>query len=93
MSEPTARKRLAQLRKAYEGGVLDADTYRAAVAALTAGSHADLAGAGAIAQGAQARAGFNGGAMPITPSQPVANCQRPLALKHQGCHPPTLQSG
>jgi hypothetical protein len=29
-------RRLAQLRQAYENGILDEDTYRAAVVALTA---------------------------------------------------------
>jgi formylglycine-generating enzyme required for sulfatase activity len=52
MSDERA-KRLAQLRQAYESGILDEDTYRAAVAALgaPAAAQAELPGSGAIAQG------------------------------------------
>jgi hypothetical protein len=70
------------------------ETYQEAAKAYATASgtsyRASLAGDGAMAQGAQSRAGFSGGAMPKTPSQPVANCQRPLALKHRGRHSPTL---
>ncbi len=63
------QKRLAQLRQAYESGILDEDTYRAAVAGVEAeagvaatqtGSgglavdHSTAAGAGGIAVGGKA---------------------------------------
>ena len=51
MSDDRAR-RLAQLQKAYESGILDEDTYQTAVAALEpeAKVEAKLEGSGAIAQ-------------------------------------------
>ena len=62
MSDDPA-KRLAQLRQAYESGLLDEDTYQAAVAALGAGaeSQAVVEGSGAIAQGPGAVAAGAGG--------------------------------
>lgn len=36
MNDDAKRKRLAQLRQAFESGLLDEDTYQAAVAALEA---------------------------------------------------------
>jgi formylglycine-generating enzyme required for sulfatase activity len=56
-------KRLAQLRQAYESGILDEDTYRAALAALDvpAAAQAELTGSGAVAQGAGAVAAGAGG--------------------------------
>ncbi|GAB4537199.1 MAG: hypothetical protein Kow0063_23620 [Anaerolineae bacterium] len=50
-------KRLAQLRLAYESGVLDEDTYRAAVAALDAQVTVEGVGAIATARGVAAGAG------------------------------------
>jgi len=46
-------KRLEQLRKAFESGALDEDTYQAAVAALgaSAPANAEVTGPGAVAQG------------------------------------------
>jgi hypothetical protein len=45
-------KRLAQLRQAYENGILDEDTYRAAAAALDAPAitQAQVTGSGIVAQ-------------------------------------------
>lgn len=45
-------KRLAQLREAYKSGILDEDTYRAAVAALGAQAEvkAEVEGSGAATQ-------------------------------------------
>jgi len=61
MSDERA-KRLAQLRAAFESGILDEDTYRAAVAALgvQAGVKAEVEGAGAVAQGGSVAAGAGG---------------------------------
>jgi formylglycine-generating enzyme required for sulfatase activity len=55
-------RRLAQLRQAYEGGFLDEDTYRTAVAALGAGPEvqAKSEGSGAIAQDGSVAAGEGG---------------------------------
>jgi hypothetical protein len=52
-------KRLQQLRQAYEGGILDEDTYRLAVAALQ-GPASTLTGSGAIAQSEGVAAGEGG---------------------------------
>ena len=46
MSDDRA-KRLAQLRQAYESGILDEDTYRAAVVALEPGGDIEATIAGA----------------------------------------------
>jgi predicted NACHT family NTPase len=61
MSEDRTR-RLAQLRQAYERGILDEDTYRTAVAALGAEPRVDarLDAAGAIAQRDSVAAGAMG---------------------------------
>ena len=61
MSDERA-KRLAQLRQAYESGILDEDTYQAAVAALgtEAESRAAVEGSGAIAQEGGVAAGAGG---------------------------------
>ena len=55
-------KRLAQLRRAYEGGILDEDTYQAAVMALgeVPSIQATLEGSGAIAQRGGVAAGAGG---------------------------------
>ena len=55
-------KRLAQLRKAYESGILDEDTYRAAVTALgeVSGMQATLEGSGAVVQNGGVGAGAGG---------------------------------
>jgi tetratricopeptide (TPR) repeat protein len=55
-------RRLAQLRQAYESGILDEDTYRAAIAALgvEAGIQAAVEGPGAAAQDSSAAAGERG---------------------------------
>jgi len=55
-------KRLAQLRQAYESGILDEDTYQAAVAALGAEAETRTAveGSGAIAREGGAAAGAGG---------------------------------
>ena len=55
-------KRLAQLRQAHESGILDEDTYRAAVGALDAEAQAaaTVAGSGAIAQAGSVAAGAGG---------------------------------
>ncbi|MBC7249313.1 MAG: SUMF1/EgtB/PvdO family nonheme iron enzyme, partial [Anaerolineae bacterium] len=61
MSDERA-KRLAQLRQAYESGILDDDTYRAAVAALGVQTEiqAEVEGPGAIAQVGGVAAGAGG---------------------------------
>ena len=61
MSDERA-KRLAQLRRAYESGMLDEDTYMATVAALSteARSRATVEGAGTIAQEGSVGAGAHG---------------------------------
>jgi hypothetical protein len=61
VSDDRAR-RLAQLRQAYESGILDGDTYQAAVAALKAESRAQagVEGAGSIAQAGGVAAGARG---------------------------------
>ena len=60
MSE-AERKRLAQLRKAYENGLLDEDTYRAATAGIKAASDEEAAtGGGAAARGDDALAAGSG---------------------------------
>jgi len=51
-------RRLAQLRQAHDSGILDEDTYRAAVAALGAG--AAVEGSGALAQAGAVAAGAGG---------------------------------
>jgi formylglycine-generating enzyme required for sulfatase activity len=51
MTEERRKQRLEQLRKAYQSGILDEDTYRAAVAGLGADARAELDGDGAVAQG------------------------------------------
>ncbi|MFZ5916056.1 MAG: formylglycine-generating enzyme family protein [Chloroflexota bacterium] len=55
-------KRLAQLRQAFERGILDEDTYRAAVAGLEAeaGAAATQTGAGGLAQDGSVAAGAEG---------------------------------
>jgi formylglycine-generating enzyme required for sulfatase activity len=55
-------RRLAQLRQAYDSGILDEDTYRAATAALNAESEVEARqeGSGAIAREASAAAGAGG---------------------------------
>ena len=61
MSDDRA-KRLAQLKQAFDGGAIDVDTYRAAVAALDkeTGMTAHVNGAGAVAQGGGVAAGAGG---------------------------------
>ena len=56
MNDDAKRKRLAQLRQAFESGLLDEDTYQATVAALEATAQAELHGDGASAQGGDALA-------------------------------------
>jgi formylglycine-generating enzyme required for sulfatase activity len=53
-------KRLAQLKQAYESGILDEDTYRAAVAALDASAVVTNTGSGALAQDQGVAAGAGG---------------------------------
>lgn len=52
-------KRLTQLRQAYETGILDEDTYRAAIDALGAAAvtQAQVTGSGVVAQAGSAAAG------------------------------------
>jgi hypothetical protein len=51
VSNEARRKRLAQLRRAYASGLLDEDTYRAAVAGLGVGPEVALEGDGARSLG------------------------------------------
>ncbi len=78
-----AAKRLAQLKAALQSGIIDDDTYRTAVAALSSSTviQAALSGSGAIAQGEGAVAAGAGSAGDLSPrrraaDQPTAPARR-----------------
>ena len=101
MSDDRA-KRLAQLRQAYESGILDGDTYQAAVAALgvEAETRAAVEGPGAIALGPGAVAAGAGGVAagrdihgdiyigppPQDPAEALAIYRRVLAVTSSNSH-------
>ena len=82
MTDDRAR-RLAQLRQAYESGILDEDTYRAAVAALSteARIQATVEGSGAVAQDGGVAAGADGLIVEVHPHPHKAFSDGPQSLK------------